>query len=119
MRKIEQLMIDVIYHQRETVLTAKTLCQQPKREVKIIDNTRIETGLREDGLIVTNVFLHDNFIAQYVAQSQWAFKMCGWNSSTTKSRINALAQAFGREGVYTKKGKHYSGGTEVNAYDWF
>ena len=45
--------------------------------------------------------------------------MCGRPTNTTKSRINALAAAFGREGVYTKAGKHYSGDKEVNAHDWF
>ena len=49
----------------------------------------------------------------------WGFKMCGFPTLTTKSRINAIAKAFGRAGVNTKNGKHYSGNKEVNAVDWF
>lgn len=57
-------------------------------------------------------------IAQYSGDA-WGFKMAGWAAPTTKSRINAIAGSFGRDGVHTKEGKHYSGDKEVNSYDWF
>lgn len=113
MRKIEQKIISTIRDQRDAVAM-----REASRIIKTIENTRIVTGLREDGKVITTIYLHDNMIAQGDAFS-WGFKMCGWSTPTTKSRINALASAFGHPGVYTKKGKHYSGDKEINAFDWF
>lgn len=113
MRKIEIEIINTIRDQRDAVAL-----REASRITKTLANTRIVTGLREDGAVVTTIYLHDNMIAQGDAFS-WGFKMCGWPTPTTKSRINALAKAFGHAGVSTKKGKHYSGDKEVNAYDWF
>ena len=113
MRKVEKQIIDCIRDQRDAVAL-----REASRLTKTISNTRIVTGLREDGKVITTVYLHDNMIAQGDA-FEWGFKMCGWPTPTTKSRINALASAFGHTGVYTKKGKHYSGDKEVNASDWF
>ena len=113
MRKIEQEIISAIRDQRDAVAL-----REAQRIVKTLANTRIETGLREDGKVITTVYLHGNMIAQGDAFT-WGFKMCGWPTATTKSRINALAKSFGREGVHTKAGKHYSGDKEVNAHDWF
>ena len=113
MRKIEQQIVSTIRDQRDSVAL-----REASRLEKTLANTRIVTGLREDGAVVTTVYLHENMIAQGDAFS-WGFKMCGRPTLTTKSRINALASTFGHAGVYTKKGKHYSGNKEVNAYDWF
>ena len=55
------------------------------------------------------VFLHGNRIARYHRPSHTMFvTMCGWNTSTTKSRINALLHSFGTGvRVYTKKFEPY------------
>lgn len=113
MRKIEEQIIATIRDQRDAVAL-----REAQRLVKTLSNTRIETGLRGDDKVITTIYLHNNMIAQGDA-FVWSFKMCGWPTPTTKSRINAISNAFGHAGVYTKKGKHYSGGKEVNAYDWF
>lgn len=113
MRKIELKMLETIRNQRDSVAL-----REASRLSKKLGNTTIVTGLREDDVVITTVYLHDNIIAQGDAFS-WGFKMAGWSSHTTKSRINALAKYFGRHGVYTKAGKHYSGEKEVNAFDWF
>ena len=116
MRKIEQQIVTTIRYQRDAVAL-----REASRITKTLGNTRIVTGLREDGkdgAVITTVYLHGNMIAQGNAFS-WGFKMCGWPTPTTKSRINLLAKTFGHAGVYTKKGKHYSGEKEVNAFDWF
>jgi len=51
------------------------------------------------------VFLHGNRIARYHRPSHTMFvTLCGWNTTTTKSRINALLDSFGTGvRVYTKK----------------
>lgn len=113
MRKIEQEMLKTI----------KALQEHHKKHYaarleKSIGNTHVTCTRREDHTIVTSVYLHGNLIAQN-GVTGWGFKMCGWPTPTTKSRINAIANAFGHAGVYTKKGKHYSGDKEVNAHDWF
>ena len=114
MRKIEQWMIDTINAQRD--VDKNKLFGDGLTNTK--DNTMICTRKRHDGTIVTTVYLHGNLIASNSGEG-WGFKMCGYPTSTTKSRINAIAHAFGREGVKTKAGKHYSGETEVNIQDWF
>ena len=106
-------MLETIRNQRDAVALRKA-----SRLSKKLGNTTIVTGLYEDDAVVTTVYLHGNIIAQGNAFS-WGFKLAGWPSPTTKSRINALAVHFGRHGVSTKAGKHYSGGKEVNAFDWF
>lgn len=113
MRKIETQIIETIRNQRDAVALGESV-----RLSKVMGNTEVITGLRADGAVITTIYLHGNMIAQGDAFS-WGFKMAGWPTATTKSRINALANAFGREGVYTKKGKHYSGNKEINLHDWF
>lgn len=113
MRKIEQEMLQAINGLQE--LAAKPFSDRLEWAK---DNTRVTCAKREDGVIVPSVYLHGNLIAQKGALG-WGFNMCGWATPTTKSRINAIANAFGHAGVHTKKGKHYSGEKEVGAYDWF
>lgn len=113
MRKIELKMLETIRNQRDSVAL-----REASRLSKKLGNTEITTGLREDDVVITTVYLHGNIIAKGNAFS-WGFKLAGWASPTTKSRINALAIHFGRHGVSTKAGKHYSGGKEINAFDWF
>ena len=114
MRKIEQWMIATIDAQRN--VDKNKLLGDGLTNTR--GNTMICTRLRYDRIAVTTIYLHGNLIASY-SENVWGFKMCGWPTTTTKSRINALAVAFRRDGVYTKAGKHYSGKTEVNGYDWF
>lgn len=113
MRKIEENIIAMIQNMHNMMTGANS-----GRVEKTIGNTRISCGYREDGELVTSVYLHDNLIAQN-GVTGWGFCMAGWPTPTTKSRINSIAKAFGHAGVYTKGGKHYSGDKEVNAFEWF
>ena len=122
MRKIEEQIIATIREQQQKFNIFKVASNGPDYKgattSKTLGNTTVRTTVREDMQIVTSVYLHGNLIAQNGVMG-WGFKMCGWPTTTTKSRVNALASAFGHAGVYTKKGKHYSGDREVNALDWF
>lgn len=111
MRKIEQWLVQVIKAQRDN---AHLLQEQ----INTKDNTTVITRNRGDGVTVTTVFLHGNIIAQCGALG-WGFTMAGWPTPTTKARINAIASTVGHPGVFTRKGKHYSGDKQVNDYDWF
>lgn len=114
MRKIEQWMIATINAQRN-VDKNKLLGDGV---TNTSGNTMVCTRQRYDGAIVTTAYLHGNLIASNSGDG-WGFTMAGWPTTTTKSRINSIAHAFGRDGVNTKAGKHYSGEVEVNALEWF
>lgn len=56
------------------------------------DNTQVSVAAREDGATITSVYLHGNLIAQTGVDGghHWGFCFCGWNTPTTRSRINAI-----------------------------
>ena len=116
MRKIEQWMIEEIRNQRAKAFDGYRLHSVNFSKEK--DNTEVTTRTREDNALVTSVYLHGNLIAQY-STGEWGFKMCGWNTPTTRSRINVIAGEFGQPGVCQRKGKLYSAGKEINSLDWF
>lgn len=113
MRKIEQWMIDSIKLQRQQI--GKVWFD---RLESTKDNTKVLTRYRPDGEYVTTIYLYDNMLAQYSSGS-WGFKLAGWNTPTTKSRINTIATHWDRPGVNQSKGKLLSGEKEINKYDWF
>lgn len=126
MRKIEEQMIATIIAQRNEFNEFQKLGIPVPSLEKNIDNTRVVTREREDGYAVTSVYLHSNLIAQFSGMPSadgmpgvWGFTMARWATPTTKSRINAIARAFGGYGVCTRAGKHYSNGKEVSANEWF
>ena len=93
MRLIEQQMIDAI--------------KQGKDWKK--DNTRIETIKYNDTYVCSNVYLHNNLIG-VVGTNQVEVYDGGWQSNTTKSRLNAIINGLcdGRMfGVFQKN------------YQWF
>ena len=57
------------------------------------------------------VFLHGHLIA---ARDGWRFNLCGWNTPTTRSRLNALGCR-----VSTKAGQPHVMGRAVPADGWF
>jgi len=62
-------------------------------------NTQVQ--IQSDGR--ANVYLHGNHIASRDHHGlRWT--LAGWNTVTTRSRINALAQAFDCAGVRSRKG---------------
>ena len=77
MRLIEQQMIDAI--------------KQRKDWKK--DNTRIETINYNDTYVCSNVYLHDNLIG-VVGTNQVEVYDGGWQSNTTKSRLNAIIKGL-------------------------
>ena len=88
MRKIEQQMIEAI--KSETDWKS--------------GNTKVINFYNEDKeCVVTSVFLHDNLIAEVTDTDMKIFDG-GWQSNTTKSRLNALCSEFciAGEGVFQK-----------------
>ena len=88
MRKIEQQMIDAI--KSETDWKS--------------GNTKVVNFFNDgDKCVVTSVFLHNNLIAE-VSDTDMTIFDGGWQSNTTKSRLNALCAEFcvTGEGVFQK-----------------
>lgn len=78
-------------------------------------NTRVrrdETGVY--------VYLHGNLIAHGDSTRGWKFRLAGWNTPTTRSRINALASEFRPgAGVHCEQFIPYSNGRAVDTWEWF
>ena len=84
MRKIEQLMCDAIRDGKDWKL----------------DNTRVE---QDPDSSSSYVYLHDNHIAT-VTDNDVTVYDGGWQSNTTKSRLNAICDTFcvTGEGIFQK-----------------
>ena len=82
MRKIESQMIEAINQEKDWKS----------------GNTKV-INFYNDGqeVVVTSVFLHDNLIAEIQDDSMTIFDG-GWHTTTPKSRLNALCDAFCVEG---------------------
>ena len=70
------------------------------------DNTRVHHDPVIDGVEV-EVYLHNHLIAKRYKGGGWAFTLAGWNTRTTRSRVNALINCYvtPRAGVYTRRGQ--------------
>jgi len=67
-------------------------------------NTRVTNFYNDNKeLVVTSVFLHDNLIAE-VTDNDVTIYDGGWQSNTTKSRLNAICDTFcvSGEGIFQK-----------------
>jgi hypothetical protein len=62
-----------------------------------------------------NVFLHGNPIAE-ITPDCVAVCDCGWQTTTTKSRLNAILHELCGAGIYQKARKWY--GTAIEESDW-
>ena len=104
MRKIEALMIAAVQTFADGRKTTKNRWRSGNTEV--IDHV---TGIRGTAtyLHTIDVELHGNLIATIYPDSQNMYLMdAGWQSVTTKSRLNALCKAFTAcSGIYSKKGE--------------
>jgi len=85
MRKIEQAMIDAIKANRNWQSS----------------NTAVTLSMTSTPVLV--VTLHGNPIARRVGE-HWSWSLAGWNTPTTRSRVNAIARAFNLYRVTTKAG---------------
>ena len=55
-----------------------------------------------------DVYLHGHCIAWLdVINDVWTLSSCGWETNTTKSRLNAIADEFGLGGIFQKNWQWY------------
>lgn len=101
-------------------------------EKKIIETIRAKESktlsCRDSVVIVEStvkVYLWDSCIFSINKDRTILFSFCNWNTSTTKSRINALLQTFCEAKVIQKNYNLFvvapwiDGKIEINAYDSF
>jgi hypothetical protein len=74
------------------------------------------TVLPKDGHVA--VYLHDNLIAEVYDIGIVRVKLAGCNTSTTRSRINAVMQCFGGSGISVVKGVPKYEGEPLGLHDW-
>lgn len=69
---------------------------------------------------VTDVFLHGNLIAR-IGETWIELFDGGWQSNTTKSRLNAILRAhgIGDEGVFQKKGEWFFTSNQFGTIPFF
>jgi len=69
------------------------------------------------------VALHGHTIAQRMPDGSWRFNLQGWNTATTRSRLNAMAYVCRHPGVWVKAGQAYTGSRSaprpVDSKEWF
>ena len=66
-----------------------------------------------------NLYLHGNKIAKYEDGHYW-FNLCGWNTPTTRSRINALFDLLNkRHRVHQIAWELYLDGEPINSSQWY
>lgn len=102
MRKIEQQMLDAIRDRKDW--------RSGNTEVQV---TFFPHGDRNIERI--NVMLHGNHIAQ-VTHDLVTICDCGWQTPTTKSRLNALLHTLCGAGIYQRDHQWY--GTAIEETDW-
>lgn len=71
------------------------------------DNTRVIPAVMPDGLSIV-IQLHGNDIAKRSTTGVWSFSLAGWNTPTTRSRINTVINAVlghSAPGICSYKGK--------------
>jgi hypothetical protein len=87
-------------------------------------NTELVVYKRSDGAIISTVYLHGNMIAQNGADGTWGFKLCGWNTPTTRSRINSIMGAVCKDnpGVHMVRGQlrfsQFGQSWAIDSVDW-
>ena len=78
-------------------------------------NTEVNVRYDHFGCIHIEVRLFDNLIWKYnEAEDMTEFTLAGWNTNTTRSRLNALGV-----GVYQKKGLPMYNGKEIDKKEWY
>lgn len=101
MRKIERLMNAAISNSQDWKL----------------DNTEVEYFSGQD---ISRVYLHGNLIAE-VGPTYIQLFDGGWQSNTTKSRLNAILRehGIGDEGVFQKKGEWFFSSKDYGTIPFF
>jgi hypothetical protein len=92
MRKIEEKMLYAIL----------------QKQCKTMSNTSVVTTRDNDLGVVADVYLHGNLIASIYWNSMiLEASNCGWQTPTTKSRLNSILGKFCNIGIAQRKGQWF------------
>ena len=65
------------------------------------------------------VFLHTNIIAERYENGAIYMSLAGWNTVTTRERLNGIAAILGLKARFTQKNfEPYFNGELIDAHDW-
>ena len=82
------------------------------RERFSMDNTKVTTRFDAKNDTIEQVFyLHGHAIAQ-LTPSGVILSNCGWQTNTTKERLNGILEHMGQDKIRQVKGVWYQNGTE-------
>jgi hypothetical protein len=102
MRVIEQQLLDAIRNHKDwRSSNTSTECTYFAHGDRVIDRI--------------TVYLHNNPIA-FITPTDVTICDCGWQTPTTKSRLNVILHALCGAGVYQKNHKWF--GTAIEEQDW-
>lgn len=62
----------------------------------------------------THLFLHGNSIACYIDGEGLSINLCGWNTKTTRERLNGLPGVR----LHTKQGQAFLNGSPIDSSKW-
>lgn len=71
-----------------------------------------EVKVQDNG--VKFLSLHGNHIASHSPSDGLSINLCGWNTSTTRERLNGLPSVR----IHTKQGQAYLNGVEIPDNGW-
>jgi len=100
-RVIEQAMIRAICYERDW--------QKDNTSVEVIHHGIHGTFSYQKEI---QVKLHRNLIARIFPFDRMIISSCGWETKTTKSRLNAILSHYGKPGIYQEKYIWYIGTEE-------
>lgn len=66
----------------------------------------------------SEVRLFGNRIAEIYDNGIVRMSLAGWNTSTTRSRLNAIAREFGTPGFSTREGMPHFNNEKTDAHKW-
>jgi hypothetical protein len=94
MRKIEHEMITAIKEKR---------CWGNSNTEVVVNSSKYIENYKEEVLI----FLHGNLIATIIPNSEVTISDCGYQTATTKSRLNAILWELAKARIYSKNSIWY------------
>lgn len=63
------------------------------------------------------VYLHGHLIAKFQRDNSVIMSLCGWNTVTTRSRLNAICREFGLDGFSQRNHAPFYGDEEIESRD--
>ena len=114
MRKAEAFMVLSV----RNALLNLDLSRSDRFKSRSVGNTVVEVQFRGLKKHFVSVSLHGNLIAKFYFNGMLAVYDCGWQSDTTKSRLNALLSCFTKEAGISQRNYQWNLHLPKGCTDW-